>query len=206
GVGTIFRFDSDGVLGEETYLNFDADKIAVRPDGKVVAVGSTDQSIAVSLVSEFGTLEEDNRQFYSGTLSNIQVNDVLVTRPDNAIMVAGHARVGLFGTDVVAFVARFNADTSIDSDFGVIDGLIDINFDDSAVDQALALAQQGDQILVAGVTGQRAGASDDMFVVRLNEDGSGFDADFGDLDGGLRIDFDGRDDSAAGIAVDPETG
>src|SRR5690606_13582141 len=23
GVGTIFRFDSDGVLGEETYLNFD---------------------------------------------------------------------------------------------------------------------------------------------------------------------------------------
>jgi len=208
GVGTVFWFDSNGILSNETFLNFDADKIAVRPDGKVVAVGSTTQSITVSLISENGTLERDNRQFYSSLpLNDIQINDVIVTQPDNQIVVAGNARPGFFGTDVIAFVARFNADTSTDFSFGEVNGLAGINFNDSGVDQALGVAQQGDKILVAGVTGQRPTASDDMFVVRLDDNG-GFDDTFGDPDlgGGLRIDFDGANDAAAGVAVDPVTG
>jgi uncharacterized delta-60 repeat protein len=95
-----------------------------------------------------------------------------VLQPDQKILVCGtRLENGMSGSDF--YVARFNADGSLDGSFGT-GGIVTVDFDDGAGgDHAEGIALQSDgRIVVAGTTHGTGLQSDDFAVARLNIDGS----------------------------------
>jgi uncharacterized delta-60 repeat protein len=159
-------------------------RIAVQPDGKVVAIGETHPSHkgALARYNTDGTLDAT---FGNGgkviTVANVRESAAgLLILPDGKIMISGS--IDLPSSQDTSFVLlRYNSDGSVDSTFGN-GGTVttNIGIDD---DQAYALARQPDgKIVAAGRRGiqfypseQRKG---NVALVRYNPDGS-LDATFG---------------------------
>ena len=116
-------------------------------------------------------------------------------QPDGKIVVAGSMNNG---STVEPYVARYNADGTLDPSFGPAgNGIYSFSIQPSN-DGLYAMALQSDgKILVAGYA--HNGMNNDFAIVRFNTDGS-LDTTF-DSDGIRLIDIAGGDDSAQGIAV-----
>jgi uncharacterized delta-60 repeat protein len=146
--------------------------VAVQPDGKIVtagnssAVGVFSVSVALARHNQDGSL--DTSFGSGGTVltsfgGNLSAASDLAIQPDGKIVAVGIAN-GNFG------VARYNADGTLDSTFGV-GGLVMTDF--GGFDQANGVALQPDgKIVVVGPLGGALG------VARYNPDGS-LDATFG---------------------------
>lgn len=119
----------------------------------------------------------------------------MVTLDDGKMLVAGRASNGF---DLDFALARYNADGSLDTTFGV-NGLVTTNLG-STQDIAYAMAVQADgKIVLAGQT-QRDATSFDFALVRYDADGS-LDGSFGT--GGVVVaDFHGLLDVAYDVAID----
>ncbi|MCW9015841.1 MAG: hypothetical protein OQJ89_02625, partial [Kangiellaceae bacterium] len=98
------------------------------------------------------------------------------------------------GTSYFISLARFNSDGSLDTSFDS-DGLLRIGSITGEGDYPRAITLQSDGKLL--VTGYTANNSDDLFVLRLNQDGS-LDASF-EGDGILVVDIGGDDDQGREI-------
>ena len=159
-------------------------RIAVQPDGKIVAIGDTHPSHkgALARYNPDGTLDAT---FGNGgkviTVANVRESAAgLLILPDGKIMISGSIDLPS-SYDTSFALLRYNSDGSVDSTFGN-GGIVTTNVgtDD---DQAYAIALQSDgKIVAAGRRGiqfypteQRKG---NVALARYNPDGS-LDATFG---------------------------
>jgi uncharacterized delta-60 repeat protein len=176
--------------------------VTVLPDGRIVAAGSTfgarDSDFAVARYLSNGFLDPT----FSGdgivTTDSGRGDDAangLVVQPDGRIVVVGSTMNGSaedFG------IMRYLTDGSPDPGFGTNGGVATVfgNGSDRAFKVALT---PGGKIVVVGTTDN--GLNLDFAVARYLPNGS-LDTSF-DSDGKLSLDFNGGDDIAFGVAVQP---
>jgi uncharacterized delta-60 repeat protein len=189
--------DFDGSLDE-------AFAVAVQPNGTIVAAGWSGNAenagdFALARYTRDGRLDPTfgeggkvRTTFGSAFLSSEAAHSI-VLQPDGKIVAAGWSDAAPpEGAGFDFALARYHADGSLDSSFG-IDGrvLTDFGaFDDIA--NAIALEPNG-QIVAAGVSGG------DFAIARYNRDGS-LDATFG-VDGIVLTDLGGAYDEARAVAI-----
>lgn len=172
-------FDTDGKRTVDFGGGNFASAIALQPDGKSVAVGSTEPSggdWALVRLNTDGSLDTtfdtDGKVTTNvgGTNENL-ANDVAI-QADGKIVVVG--RNSISGATAFFVVARYNANGSLDATFGT-GGIVTTNVSGSGDNIANAVAIQTDgKIVVVGEVGSPA----EFGVVRYNTDGS-LDVTFG---------------------------
>ncbi len=194
-------FDGDGKV--TTPIDGQINDVAVREDGKVVAVGNEDENLALARYNPNGSLDTG---FGSGgkVVPNFGLGasaQAAVIQPDGKIVVAG--RLGEFGfdnrPDLPDFlVARYNPDGSLDTTFSG-DGWLQTDFFGNG-DLASDIVLQGSKILVAGMAnaGSTNGGSN-FALARYTANGDP-DSTF-DGDGKLTTDFGSGSDEAQAIAL-----
>ena len=184
-------------------------RIAVQPDGKIVAIGDTHPSHrgALARYNPGGTLDPT---FGNGgkviTVANVRESAAgLLILPDGKIMTCGS--IDLPNSQDTSFVLlRFNSDGSVDPTFGN-GGTVTTNINNDN-DRAYALARQSDgKIVAAGKRGIQFYPSDqrkgNVALARYNPDGS-LDATFGN--GGIVVnDFgQGLESYALEVIIQPD--
>jgi uncharacterized delta-60 repeat protein len=210
------RYDPDGTLdksfGEEG-LAYSISSVrtdgmtgmAVQPDGKIVATGSTigfPQSYDW-LVSRFNGDGSVDASFGSGgkvvtDMGRLDTSRAVAVWPNGKIVVAGTTEdFGFEGTHADIAVARYNSDGSVDKTFGE-DGSVTTDLGKTEDVSGLACRIDG-KIHVAGSISDgpiQSPGSSDFLLVRYNSDGSR-DTRFGS-DGILTTDF-GKQEKATSI-------
>lgn len=149
--------------------------IAIQSDGKVVATGSSYNSIVgkyyinVLRYKTNGTLDStfgiDGIVTDSIGLSDDNEASCIAIQPDGKIVVGGYAFIS---TDFDFVLLRFNTNGTPDSTFGTY-GIITKNLGDDNFANSITLQADG-KILLCGSTSN--GVDQDFAVVRFNNDGS----------------------------------
>jgi uncharacterized delta-60 repeat protein len=184
-------------------------RIAVQPDGKIVAIGDTHPSHrgALARYNPDGTLDAT---FGNGgkviTVANVRESAAgLLILPDGKIMTCGSIDLPN-STNTSFLLLRFNSDGSVDPTFGN-GGMVTTNIGTDN-DRAYALARQSDdKIVAAGKKGIQFYPSDqrkgNVALARYNPDGS-LDATFGN--GGIVVnDFgQGLESYALEVIIQPD--
>ena len=188
-------FGSGGKVTTDFGGDDQAFALALQPDGKIVAAGSSTQNFALARYNADGSLDAT---FGSGgkVTTNfglvLTLAHALALQPDGKIVVAGESNVNFA-------LARYNPDGSLDATFGT-GGKVITDF--GGIDRARALALQPDgKIVVAGESAPFTGLSD-FALARYNPDGS-LDASFG-TGGKVTTDFGGTADRADALALQPD--
>lgn len=178
--------------------------IAVQPDGKVVTTGYASsaglkymalarQNADGTVDTGFGTAGE-----VVGIVNSIG-NSVLVL-PGGKLLAGGFNRTDT--TNGYGFLARFNADGSVDTSFGGGNGWVRVSLPYiNATYGFSAMAMQGDGKIVASawLTVPQSGTNYDLVVARMNPDGS-LDTSFGN--GGVTtIDAGSSTDAAKALII-----
>lgn len=170
-------FGIGGKLITDFGLNEVVDSVTVLPNGKILVVGHWNVGALVVRYNIDGSLDTS---FGSGSKVTIDFGAydspcIATLQADGKILVAGTAFNGTFNFAL----ARFNADGSLDSSFGV-GGQLSTDLGGSDEAQSVTVQPDG-KILVAGIS------SGDFALVRYNPDGT-LDISF-DKDGKLTTDF-----------------
>ncbi|MCB8950809.1 MAG: hypothetical protein H6650_02225 [Ardenticatenales bacterium] len=198
GGQTVARFNSDGsvdttfdgdgfariVLGSSFSLD-----VVVQSDGKAIAVGEAydgegDASFSVVRFNTDGSLDTsfDGDGIVKTDIypSGHDTARAVAVQPDGKIVVVG----GVGPDPYHPAIARYNSNGSLDTSFdGEADGIVEVNIGSEAAFASEVVIQPDNKILVVGPT-KNVGANSDLFVVRLNTDGS-LDSSFGS--GGMAI-------------------
>jgi uncharacterized delta-60 repeat protein len=187
--------------------------VAVQPDGKVIAAGTSGDAFSStpgfenfalarynpdgSLDSTFGSGGKVTTDFFG---SGDQVN-ALALQPDGKIVAAGRANNQPIASDDFA-LARYNTDGSLDSSFGS-GGKVTTDFGESS-DTAKAIVLQSDgRIVVAGLVFRNGAPSTYNFAVaRYRIDGT-LDPSFGS-GGKATTNFFGFLDQPSTVALQPD--
>jgi uncharacterized delta-60 repeat protein len=226
GIGSfsfgLARYEADGSLDSgfgsggrviTRFSKFDAsaNDVAIQPDGKIIAVGSTNTSFddfpkpdfAIARYNTDGSLDSTFGVGGKVTTDFMGLGDTaaaVAIQTDRKIVVAGSSQVSLFAPELTQFsIARYNVDGTLDSSFGV--GGKVRPFLLGGFDQANSVASlPNGKIIVAGViTNNHLPSESDFGMIRLNGDGS-IDVSFGS--GGIvTTDFSSEFDSANHIAI-----
>lgn len=167
--------------------------------GVLVAMASVGTAADGDLEASFGTGGLGLTGVVTGTSADTGCRPAVQT--DRKIVICGTRSLnGSSGSDF--FVARFNANGTLDTSFS-FDGLVTIDFDNGAgIDTAASVALQPDgKIVVAGTTQDSQGNAD-FAVARINAAGS-LDPAFGAGTGKTTVSFDlnGGVGSDVGAAV-----
>jgi uncharacterized delta-60 repeat protein len=190
-VFALARYNPDGSLdtafgtGGETTTAIGtyatAEDVAVQPDGKIVAAGfaiSGNETFAVvrynpngSLDTSFGTGGKVTTGFGPGGYS---VAFGCALQPDGKILVAGYA---YDGTKYYFALARYNADSSLDTSFGTGGKVLTSIGSGYAVGKKVKLMPDG-KIVVAGYSQRGTMPTNDFTLARYDSNGS-LDASFG---------------------------
>lgn len=192
-----------------------AEDVIVQPDGKILVAGSALHGIngfdlTVTRFNADGSLDSgfaNNGVFRHDFTGSSDKLYGIVLQPDGKIVAAGQAYLGVVNdeADTAFTVIRLNPNGSFDASFGN-GGIVITNFF-SSLDQATEVALQPDgKIIATGwVTqgGVNTGSTYDFAAVRYNPNGS-LDATFGDGDGIVFVDFNGRGDLAQTSALQPD--
>jgi uncharacterized delta-60 repeat protein len=179
-----------------------AQAVAVEPDGRIVAAGTTQGSGLGTGAGDFALARYDadgslDPTFGTAGLVTTDAGgadavDAIAVQPDGRIVAVG-STLGPSGGDLA--LARYEPDGSLDPSFG--SGGI-VTTDVGGEDQALAVALMPDgRIVVAGSSFGEAGG--DFALARYNPDGS-LDPAFGS-GGVVRTDLGGGDDEAFAVGV-----
>ena len=145
--------------------------VAVQADGKLVIAGSSDTDFAIARYNPDGSPDTafsgDGRLTIS--LGGVDRGAALAVQADGKIVVAGYTSAGGTATNANNFaVVRFNADGSLDTNFGT-GGISTIDF--GADDRAAGVVVQADgRIVVAGSRG--AIGTTNFAAARLNSAGA----------------------------------
>jgi uncharacterized delta-60 repeat protein len=201
--GTSDSTFGDGVVTTAIGVNDGVAALALQPDGKIIAVGTTrfggrpefalarynpdgslDQSFGFGgkVITAFGTIQDEA--------------NAVVLQPDGKIVAGGETRIA----NAYQFaVARYNPDGSLDQSFGS-GGQVTLSMGASGGVRALALEPDG-KILAGGFAAQPSGAYE-FALARYNLDGS-LDSNFGSA-GQLETGIGTIDDQIDGIALQPD--
>jgi uncharacterized delta-60 repeat protein len=134
-----------------------------------------------------GMVTTDNGQVSEGI-------DDIVVQPDGKIVSIGHG-LDSGATNRKAVIVRYNADGSIDTNFGTM-GKVTIT---AYIPGKLALQPDGKILFVALLDNS---ATSDFYIARLNSNGS-FDTTF-NMTGELTVDLRGTSDFARAVKVQPD--
>ena len=199
-----------GVGGSEEIL-----AIAIQPDGRIVAVGSSissaGQRFAVARYNADGSLDStfdtDGKVLTSLPGRGGEATAVALAAVGGAlkIVVAGTAFTGAGGTDEDVTVVRYNADGSLDTTFNGTGRVVVLNFGRPEFPASIAIQPDG-KIVVGGSALDPVTGLFNFFLVRFWESGT-LDDKFGGPGGGgyqnggqVTTDFSG-DDVLGGIAI-----
>lgn len=180
--------------------------IVVEGDGKLVVAGSVNFKGSVVRFDAHGILDTAFGQ------QGIAANSLAANEGFHAVTIDGNGRIvaaGGYSTGVFSqesAVARFNADGSVDVNFGA-SGLVTTAFGGSLSDaEAVAIDPQG-RIVTAGFAQIPVGTGqiqEPFAVARYNNDGS-LDSTFG-LSGRVMVDFNGQGAQANALALNASGG
>jgi uncharacterized delta-60 repeat protein len=210
---SLWRYNADGTLDESfgTHGRVTTDfanssdageALVVRPDGKIIVVGSTSSTLgvidfAVARYNADGALDSG---FGSGgkVTTDFGAEDTaraVALQADSKIVVVGDTRNPV-PTLVFDFaLARYNADGALDSSFGS-GGKVTTDF--GGVDSSSSVAIQADGRIVA--LGSRfTTSSADFAIARYHTDGV-LDSDL-DADGKVTTDFGGGTDTGSSVVI-----
>ena len=190
-----------------------AQAVALQPDGRIVVAGTTYQGndyssedFAIARYTPEGRLDDS-----FGTKGRVTtdfpglaaVPSAVLVQPDGKIVVAGGA-YPLFVFAGNFELARYNPDGSLDASFGN-GGIVTTNFGFGGYAFGLALQPDG-KIVAAGTVFVDFSSDDssdtDFGLARYNADGT-LDPSFGN-GGKVRTDFDGYNDDAMAVLVQPD--
>jgi uncharacterized delta-60 repeat protein len=216
------RYNSDGSLdatfgiGGKVTTDFfgsldQAFAVTVQPDGKIVLAGgavNNSRFLSMFALARYNSDGGLDSTFGSGGKVTTSIGilslvfDVII-QPDGKIIAAGYGTSGDAngGTDLA--LARYNADGSLDTAFGV-GGKVTLDIDGSNDNvRGLALQRNG-KIVAAGSATIGHRPDTDFVVARFNTDGS-VDSSFG-TNGKVTTDFAGKNtdedlDSAYAVAI-----
>ena len=193
-IALLLQTDADGILDNSFAVNggvaidFGAfNRVyspipALQSDGKIVVAcyvsGTGLGKVALLRYDETGALDSifNTNGIVITELESWEVNSLII-QPDGKILFAGSE------------IARFNPDGAIDFDFG-LNGIVSPGY-------PTHIALQSDGKIVATGTDDN-----DFALLRFNEDGT-LDNDFGQ-NGLVTTDFDGGNDKANAIAIQPD--
>jgi uncharacterized delta-60 repeat protein len=176
--------------------------VAIQPDGKIVVAGTYLSGTYPNSIYEFAV----SRYNPDGTLDTTFDGDGKVTtdigyyaeayavalQPDGKIVVVGES----FNFHLSLAVLRLNSDGSFDTSF---DGDGKVTTDFEGVGFSVALQSDG-KIVTAGATVSPSNTN--FLIVRLNSNGS-LDLSF-DSDGKVTTDFNGGNDLANSVVLEPD--
>jgi uncharacterized delta-60 repeat protein len=194
-------FSPDGLVTTDFAGGVDqARGVAIQGDGKIVAAGlafSGTNDFALARYNTDGSLDTTFSGDGKVTTDFGATDDVaraVAIQGDGRIVAAGLA--GVSGTTGFA-LARYNTDGSLDTTFSG-DGKVTTDFTGD-LDEAYAVAIQGDGKIVAAGVADVTGHVADFALSRYNADGS-LDTTF-DGDGKVTTDFASDSDLARGVAI-----
>jgi len=192
-------FDQDGsqttaftnVDGSSAYSRLD--DLALQPDGKILAFGTH-----LVRYNADGTLDASFGQ--NGKVDVDFRGQAVALQPDGKILAAGSG--GNINGDF--FVARYNADGTLDASFGQ-NGKLTTNFGDSSdsSDVVWDLVLQPDGKIVAAGSSYDYGAENQVFALARYEADGNLDPTFGQ-GGKLTTDFGPGEDIAYAVALQPD--
>ena len=175
-------FSGDGLVISELTGSAEASSMLVQPDGRIVVAGAWNDSATLWRFNSDGSY--DTRFSGDGVTSMASVGTLIssiVLQPDGRILAAGYQRPSSFlntGFGSVLMVARFNANGSLDSTFGVKGKMLDPGSRQRTADD-IVLLPDGRFAVVGDTTFYRQGIeTSQMAVSRYNPDGS-IDGPFG---------------------------
>src|SRR5687768_3490296 len=161
-------FDRDGRVttnfGRPTWREDSVEALAIQPDGKIVAAGSSNNDFALARYNLDGSLDTS----FSGDgrlLTNFGANEAITdvaAQEDGKIVASGYKCIVAGECDVA--LARYNADGTRDTTFSG-DGKVttDIGRGDNGSYGGIAI--QDGKIVVAGDAPNRMGGMDSDFAV-----------------------------------------
>ena len=210
----VVRYNADGSLdtgfgdgGESTAVGCgSAASVALQSDGQIVALGNVvvtqgdTNDIAVARFNTDGSLDSSFATDGIATLGfpgGVNYAYSVATQADGKLVVTGYV------DDANFTLVRYNSDGSLDASFGN-DGEAILHFDDGwGAATSVAIEADG-KIVVAGYAWTDSSYSTyyDFAVARFNADGS-LDTGFG-TDGVVTTDFNGGNDYAYGLAIQPD--
>lgn len=196
-------FSDDGLLtADYVGTNDGAYDLAIQPDGKIVAVGTTqlngnDYAFSVMRFNPDGS--EDGTFSFDGRVATNASNGVdgalgVAIQPDGKIVAVGYCDSG--GTSSMALV-RYNPEGTLDTSFGNGNGFICNNFPV----QLTGVVIQPDGHIVASSRSSSLPALS-FTIWRFNPDGT-FDEFFG-IGGGRIVDFFGATNAAEDVILQPD--
>jgi uncharacterized delta-60 repeat protein/uncharacterized repeat protein (TIGR01451 family) len=165
----------------------------VQPDGKIIAVGSTDNGtpdFAITRLNPDGSLDNNfgsvivgggsgkvNVYFGTNSGSGSEFANAVYLQPDGKIIVAGYSNIGHGAATSTTFntfndfaVCRLNADGTLDTSFNGT-GKLTIDFaNEGDDDRVTALGLQSDNKII--VAGSWDGGTSDFAILRLNTNGT----------------------------------
>ena len=167
-------FSDDGIQILDLGGNEQGDKTVLLPDGKILAVGTTDvsgdQDVYGVRFNADGTLDTSfgtGGYVIDGESGDDEFEEIEVL-PDGKILV-GAASIGYDGDRDIVLV-RYHADGSRDTGFGDIDGVV---LEDFGGDEWFEMMVQEDGKIVVGVESiDPSDGSSDLFMARYNADGT----------------------------------
>lgn len=211
----VARYNSDGTLDatfdEDGINTFDIAgddygyAIALQPDGKILVAGTSktgsNTDIIVLRLDAQGQLDAsfgpDGLRVLDGSSNNDKANAIAV-RPDGRILVAGNA--ALDGKECM-LLAQFDADGTLDPDFGASGILKLLVGTDNCQANALVLLDDG-RCVVGGSSFTDDATRYDMAVCRVLADGT-LDGSFSD-DGKVVVPVSADSDKGYALAVRPD--
>lgn len=208
-------FGSGGTVRTDFSGNIDqANAVAIQPDGKIVAAGSsfssskTVEDFIVARYNRNGSLDKrfgNNGKITTDFFRNVDSIEALVIQPDGKILVAGFAQLaGNGGTPRVFALARYTSEGRLDNSFGN-GGSLTTSFGGTFAAASAIMLQPDGKIVVAGTADfnpRVPGSGLDFAVARYHANGS-LDASFGDA-GKTVFDFFGSFDQANAAALQPD--
>lgn len=191
----------------EQIPGFDAfgESIAIQPDGKIVLGGSISNSSSANdfvliRLNPDGSLDTnfDGDGIVITDFGFYDRADTIRLQPDGKILVAGNKYSLITNNDLV--VVRYNADGSLDTDFG-INGEATTNVRDFSDEHCYDMILQNDgKILLAGTTAEDSGSQTGFLLARFSSNGK-LDKGFGNSGGKAIYYLSALDASATGTSA-----
>ena len=225
GNAVVVRYNSDGTL-DPTFgaggkvslprgqqIDDVIDAIAIQGDGRIVAAGDhatvdgTNEFLHTLLVRLNSDGSEDQSFDSNAAAGFASLGHVLfqlkglVIQPDGKIVASGSEVTG--SGDPPLAVVRFNADGTLDQQFGAGGIVPTFLSPGQPIEEVTAMTRQGDgKILVGGFTVPFSGEGIKFAILRLNPDGS-VDQGFGN-GGRVYTSFTSQNDDLQGLSVAPD--
>lgn len=210
--GLDISFDGDGI--QTTSFGSSTDiirSLALQPDGKIVAVGTTVgasfERMAIVRYTENGALDPtfNLKGYHVFRLdSNDNVATALAVQPDNKTLITGYYQ-SRAGSNMAIFLMRYREDGLLDNGFG-IGGILKLDLSETGGSDSKAydvLIQPDKKIVIAGVR-ENIDGKWDFFLSRFDSTGKA-DANFG-VKGEYFISANRLVDAKLSLALEKSTG